>query len=272
MAAYGRVLLACVWLVAASAVHAATLSLWDPREVQVLDLVNLQRSLHGLSALAPDDRLRDAAVVQVQDMSANDFFSHTGSDGSTPGDRVLAAGYNWNQPGGAVGENIAAGSGRIYDSGSGTFVETGAVDAARDVMYGTFDLSELSAFDQSMGGSGFGTWDQVGAGWGDAEWDEWYTARQSNGLGVGWMGSAGHRENILSSAFADIGVAYLFEPDDVFPSPFPNNYQTYWAQDFAAGDSLAAVPLPPAMLLFASAAGILGIQRRRDAKRDKACT
>ena len=46
-----------------------------------------------------------AARAHSQDMAAHDFFSHTGSDGSSPGERVTRAGYRWNQ----VGENIASG-------------------------------------------------------------------------------------------------------------------------------------------------------------------
>lgn len=46
-----------------------------------------------------------AARAHSQDMAAHDFFSHTGSDGSSPGERVRRAGYRWRQ----VGENIASG-------------------------------------------------------------------------------------------------------------------------------------------------------------------
>jgi uncharacterized protein YkwD len=38
-------------------------------------------------------------------MARNDFFSHTGSDGSSPGQRISRAGYRWW----TYGENIAAG-------------------------------------------------------------------------------------------------------------------------------------------------------------------
>lgn len=52
--------------------------------------------------------LKRAANRHSRDMATNDFFSHTGSDGSSVGDRVSDTGYRWS----AVGENIAAG----YDS------------------------------------------------------------------------------------------------------------------------------------------------------------
>lgn len=50
-------------------------------------------------------KLTQAAEGHSQDMVAKNFFSHTGSNGSTLSTRVNAAGYVWN----ALGENIAAG-------------------------------------------------------------------------------------------------------------------------------------------------------------------
>jgi uncharacterized protein YkwD len=49
--------------------------------------------------------LEAVADEHSRDMGDVNFFSHTGSDGLSVGDRVTNAGYNWN----AVGENIAAG-------------------------------------------------------------------------------------------------------------------------------------------------------------------
>jgi uncharacterized protein YkwD len=49
--------------------------------------------------------LEDVAYEHSRDMGDYNFFSHTGSDGLSVGDRVTNAGYVWT----AVGENIAAG-------------------------------------------------------------------------------------------------------------------------------------------------------------------
>ena len=49
--------------------------------------------------------LRQAAFAHSNDMASVNFFSHTGSDGSSAGQRITNAGYNWQ----AWGENIAAG-------------------------------------------------------------------------------------------------------------------------------------------------------------------
>ena len=53
--------------------------------------------------------LTQAATAHSQDMVTNNFFSHTGSSGSTESTRVDATGYAWN----ALGENIAAGYGTV---------------------------------------------------------------------------------------------------------------------------------------------------------------
>jgi len=52
-----------------------------------------------------NDALFSAAAVHANDMVTNNFFSHTGSNGSTISDRINAIGYAWA----SVGENIAAG-------------------------------------------------------------------------------------------------------------------------------------------------------------------
>jgi uncharacterized protein YkwD len=52
-----------------------------------------------------DTLLKRAAGRHSRDMAKNNFFSHTGSDGSSMGERISDAGYSWS----AAGENIAAG-------------------------------------------------------------------------------------------------------------------------------------------------------------------
>lgn len=75
-------------------------------ENQVLALVNQQRAQNGCNvALTIDSRLQTAAYLHSQDMAINNFFSHTGSNGSTAGERITAQGYRYS----AVAENIAAG-------------------------------------------------------------------------------------------------------------------------------------------------------------------
>jgi uncharacterized protein YkwD len=81
---------------------------------QMLTQVNTARSqprncggeyYPATAALSWHCTLEDVAYAHSRDMGDYNFFSHTGSDGLTVGDRVRNAGYDWS----AVGENIAAG-------------------------------------------------------------------------------------------------------------------------------------------------------------------
>ncbi|MFW6057442.1 MAG: CAP domain-containing protein [Persicimonas sp.] len=62
-------------------------------------------SMDAAASLTADAALHEAAQAHANDMAANDFFSHTGSDGSQFFERIESAGYE-GQP---VGENIAGG-------------------------------------------------------------------------------------------------------------------------------------------------------------------
>lgn len=68
-------------------------------------LLNNVRNVNGAAPIAFDSRLTAAAQGHADDMRANNYFSHTGLNGSDPGDRMRAAGYNWR----TYGENIARG-------------------------------------------------------------------------------------------------------------------------------------------------------------------
>ncbi|MEM9164566.1 MAG: CAP domain-containing protein, partial [Cyanobacteria bacterium P01_F01_bin.4] len=74
-------------------------------EQEVLKLTNEFRQKNGLKALVLDQSLEKAADQHTMNMAKQDFFSHTGKDGSRPWDRAQKAGYE----SGTVGENIAAG-------------------------------------------------------------------------------------------------------------------------------------------------------------------
>jgi uncharacterized protein YkwD len=67
----------------------------DSPEVQLVDLINQERTSRGLSVLALDPRLMAAAQAHSQDMASRNFFDHIGSDGSNPGDRITRQGYQW---------------------------------------------------------------------------------------------------------------------------------------------------------------------------------
>ncbi|MEB3360167.1 MAG: CAP domain-containing protein [Synechococcales bacterium] len=72
---------------------------------QVLQLTNQFRAENGVPPLALNTLLNSAAQNHSQNMAQQDFFSHTGADGSSLANRVTAVGYEYQ----SVGENIAAG-------------------------------------------------------------------------------------------------------------------------------------------------------------------
>ncbi|KUL31768.1 hypothetical protein ADL15_21140 [Actinoplanes awajinensis subsp. mycoplanecinus] len=69
-------------------------------------MTNTERLTNGCGALRIDNRLITAARAHSSDMIAQNFFSHTGSNGSDFVAREVAAGYPKN---GASAENIAWG-------------------------------------------------------------------------------------------------------------------------------------------------------------------
>jgi len=80
----------------------------------VITLINQERTSRGLSALIKNSKLTQAARTHSQDMACNDNWSHTGSDGSTLGTRLIAAGYVYSW----AAENIAASSSQYFSPSS----------------------------------------------------------------------------------------------------------------------------------------------------------
>jgi uncharacterized protein YkwD len=86
----------------------------NPDQEKLLTLVNDVRSTGcdcGDTYFPPvndvvwDDTLEMAAQNHSNDMNEHDNLSHTGSDGSNPGERINAVGYEWS----TYGENVAVG-------------------------------------------------------------------------------------------------------------------------------------------------------------------
>ena len=81
---------------------------------EFLAAVNQARSVDQVCGSTPygpappiswSETLAMAAYLHSEDMVLNDFFSHTGSDGSSAGERISRQGYPWR----TYGENIAVG-------------------------------------------------------------------------------------------------------------------------------------------------------------------
>ena len=67
--------------------------------------MNALRAEAGRAALRYSDQLERIARLHAEDMARSGVFSHTGSDGSTLGDRAGGAGYGFC----FIAENIAKG-------------------------------------------------------------------------------------------------------------------------------------------------------------------
>jgi uncharacterized protein YkwD len=72
---------------------------------RIVELVNAERSAVGCSPVKLNAVLTKAAQAHSADMAAHQNMSHTGSDGSSPGERITRAGYGWS----TYGENVAYG-------------------------------------------------------------------------------------------------------------------------------------------------------------------
>ena len=71
----------------------------------MIDLVNAARTSMGLGMVRCDEAMARTARKHSQDMCNQDYFSHTGLDGSSPFDRMRREGVSFR----TAGENIAWG-------------------------------------------------------------------------------------------------------------------------------------------------------------------
>jgi uncharacterized protein YkwD len=100
-------------------------------QADTVQLINQRRAAgancgsEGMFAPAPplawNDRLTSAALAHASDMAENDYFAHESRDGTTPAQRVSAAGYDWS----TTGENIAAGQGSVPEVVNGWMASPG---------------------------------------------------------------------------------------------------------------------------------------------------
>ncbi|MEJ0034598.1 MAG: CAP domain-containing protein [Gammaproteobacteria bacterium] len=103
-----------VWIVFAAPFEADALKNESRVSARILRLANEARArarrcgsrqFPAVPPLALESHLTSAAREHARDMARHDMLEHTGSDGSTPDQRVTSAGYKWR----ATGENIASG-------------------------------------------------------------------------------------------------------------------------------------------------------------------
>lgn len=107
--------------------HQAHLATTESYQQAIVDRTNFYRLQYSCPALVIASQLNDSAQGHSDDMANNDYFSHTGSDGSSPEQRIKAAGYNDVQ----WGENIAAGYSTAESVVDSWFNETPPNDSHR---------------------------------------------------------------------------------------------------------------------------------------------
>lgn len=90
---------------------AASLSPGASPSPDAVALTNQQRQAAGLPALTVDSSVTAAAAQHSADQAERNSTGHTGSDGSSAGDRVRANGGSF----GTWGENVAAGYDSAYE-------------------------------------------------------------------------------------------------------------------------------------------------------------
>lgn len=88
---------------------------------KILELVNQERTSRGLKPVKLNTALNEAAFKHSKDMNDNNYFSHTGLNGSTFGQRANKANYT----GFPRGENIANGYRNAQDVHNGWMQSSG---------------------------------------------------------------------------------------------------------------------------------------------------
>ena len=131
---------------------------WQAEGKRVLEEVNKARgqaracgteAFASAPAVSWNDRLAATALAHSRDMADQNYFSHTGSDGSQVGERAKRDGYNWRR----IGENIATGQGTAERAVAGWLRSPGHCAnlmnpdfAEMGAAYATSDQSETGIF------------------------------------------------------------------------------------------------------------------------------
>ncbi|MBE2314593.1 CAP domain-containing protein [Solirubrobacter sp. CPCC 204708] len=79
----------------------------------LLCVTNAERTLHDLTPLRENAKLRKAALEHSSDMVRRSYFSHTTPSGATFVDRILRAGYAQRNDAWSLGENLGWGTGEL---------------------------------------------------------------------------------------------------------------------------------------------------------------
>lgn len=143
-------------------------------EIQIHQITNEYRMIHGLETLFFDENLAVVARGHSQDMAEKNYFDHVSPEGATPTDRAKSKEYKCHKILGTVtysgiGENIFQNN--LYD----TVWYVGNIPTRYD--WNTQNEIAQSTVD-------------------------------------GWMNSTGHRENILTENYDREGIGIVIASDD----------------------------------------------------------
>jgi uncharacterized protein YkwD len=111
--------------------------------------VNLQSTLNSIASAAPQPplawnaQLAQAALGHSQDMANNQYQSHTGSDGSSPGTRIQQAGYNNTT---STGENVYAYSTSVEEAMEAFLLDWGVSDDGHRMNIQQMGVSAQNAY------------------------------------------------------------------------------------------------------------------------------
>lgn len=143
-------------------------------EIEIHNLINIEREKQGLSHLEYDNLLADIARDHSKDMATYNFFSHINLDGQEPTDRAIAHGYN-------VHKNL----------GNGYYREGIAENIFQNWLY-----NRITYYNEN-----------------DLFYD-WCTQIEISISTVnGWMDSPGHRQNILTASYDKEGIGVAISDD-----------------------------------------------------------
>jgi Ca2+-binding RTX toxin-like protein len=159
-----------------------------------------------LQVLAPNELLNNAAAAHSQWMLSTDIFSHTGVDGTSPKDRMTAAGYTFSGSW-AAGENI---------SWTGSFPTSPDLTAAIDAQHQGLFLSDghraniLDGFFREIGlGQEAGQFLYQGTNWNASMITEKFATSGSNVFitGVAYTDTNGNKFYTVGEAVGGVSVS-----------------------------------------------------------------
>ena len=184
-------------------------------EQKIHDGINLQRQNQGLNPLVYDDKIADVARTHSQDMATRNYFQHDTPEGVSPDQRGINAGYS------LCGDRQAIADSQEYDRLTKQFQATGNTDQN---LYNQLQALYSKVTSESSNGmifQGFPENIEQNNLYDSIEYINgvpfyhWLNEDQlADSIVQTWMGSTGHRQNILTPAYYSEGIGVATSSDD----------------------------------------------------------